>query len=82
MRSLLVVGRSGPRGPEFTFTSRPALVALLRRGGEEDTAQALDAPVPPGGVRVLAVGPDGTFSTAVARWPELPQRLNAPGGVS
>ncbi|WP_441289468.1 hypothetical protein ACSRUE_01510 [Sorangium sp. KYC3313] len=82
VRSILVVGRAGPRGPEFTFASRPALVAHLRRAGEEETAQALDAPVPAGGVRVVAVAPDGTFSTAVARWPELSQPVNACGGMA
>ncbi|WP_437799542.1 hypothetical protein [Sorangium sp. So ce693] len=82
VRSILVVGRAGPRGPEFTFASIPALVAHLRRAGEEETAQAIAAPVPAGGVRVLAVAPDGTFSTAVARWPELPRPISACGGMA
>jgi hypothetical protein len=82
VRSLLVIGRARPRGPEFALTSRSVLVAHLRREGDDETAQALDAPVRAGAVRVVAVGHDGTYSTAIAQWPELPRRINAICGAA
>ncbi|WP_437709393.1 hypothetical protein WMF45_33700 [Sorangium sp. So ce448] len=82
VRSLLVLGCVRPRGPEFALTSRSALVAHLRRQGDDGTAQALDAPVPAGAVRVVAVGSDGSYRTALAWWPSTAERINASGGCA
>jgi hypothetical protein len=82
VRSLLVIGCVRPRGPEFALTSRPALVAHLRLIGDDETAQALNAPVPAGAVRVVAVGSDGSYRTALAWWPSTAERINASGGCA
>ncbi|WP_437590468.1 hypothetical protein [Sorangium sp. So ce1000] len=76
----LVLGREGADGRiQFAITSRPEFIAFLQQGGDEETARALEEPLPQGGVHVVAIA-RGKFGTAVLRRVDLPLQLNANGG--